>query len=104
MSDCEGFLDVREAKVFDRGLNGEDDCGFGELRGDVGEGRENAGCEGDKFMSDDCECDRDDIGTIRFWRFGVDDLGDPAGVPFSGSSGGTSSAAGMGRPLAAATN
>jgi hypothetical protein len=74
------------------------------LSGDAGEGKEKAGWDGDRFMSEDCECDRDEMGTMRFCKFGVEDRGDPAGVGLPGSSGGISSAAGIGRPLAAATN
>ena len=74
--------------------------------GDVGGGNENAGWEGDRVAeaSEAYECDREDMGTMRFCKFGLDDLGDSAGKCLSGVSGGTSSAAGIGSPLPAATN
>ena len=41
----EGVLDdvVRDARVFDRGRKGDDDCDGEGGAGEVGEGRENAG-------------------------------------------------------------
>lgn len=59
---------VRDARVLDRGRNGEADggeAGVGELAL-----AENAGCDGDRFAeaSEAAECDREDMGTIRFWR------------------------------------
>lgn len=76
------------------------------VTGEVGGGNENAGWEGDRVAdaSEAYECEREDMGTVRFCKFGLDDLGDSAGTGLSGSSGGTSSAAGIGSPLAAATN
>jgi hypothetical protein len=44
------------------------------------------------------------MGTIKFCRAGVEDRGESGGKGLSGSSNGISSAAGIGRPLAAATN
>lgn len=48
ISEEEGFFDevVKEASVFDRGRNGEDDCAGGGVAGDVG-WLANAGCEGE---------------------------------------------------------
>lgn len=50
ISVCEGFLEeiVSEANVFDRGRKGEEDGAGGEVAGDVGEGSENAGCDGER--------------------------------------------------------
>ena len=66
--DDEGVLEevVREANVFDRGRNGDD-----EYEGDVGElvePMESAGCEGERVavVSDAADCDRPEMGTMRF--------------------------------------
>lgn len=68
---------VKEANVFDRGLNGEDECaGPG---GELGvEALENAGCDGERVAeaSEAVECDREDIGGIRFWRFWLEGFAD----------------------------
>jgi hypothetical protein len=64
----EGFLDevVSEANVFDRGRKGDEDC-VGDV-GELGEERENAGCEGESVaeVSDAADCDRPEMGTIKF--------------------------------------
>lgn len=97
---------VREAKVFDRGRKGEDECaGAGE--GELGEeALENAGCDGESVAdaSEAVECDREDIGGIMFWRLWLEGFADSGDSGRVRSSEGISSAAGMGRPLPAATN
>lgn len=54
--------------------------------GEVGGGNENAGWEGDRFAdaSEAYECEREDMGTIRLCKFGLDGLGDSACMGFSG--------------------
>jgi hypothetical protein len=60
---------VSEANVFDRGRNGDEECG-GEV-GELGEGKENAVCDGEGFadVSDAADCDLPEMGTIRFCIF-----------------------------------
>jgi hypothetical protein len=71
------FLDdvVNEARVFARlRKNGED----GEAAiGEEGGGRENAGCDGERFidLSDVADCDRAVIGTVRWLMLISDDRG-----------------------------
>ena len=57
---------VSDASVFDRGRKGDDEC-VGDV-GVLGEGSENAGCDGEIVaeVSDAADCDRPDIGTIKF--------------------------------------
>lgn len=57
---------VSEANVFDRGLKGDEEC-VGEV-GELGEERENAGCDGERVaeVSEAADCDRPEMGTIRF--------------------------------------
>ena len=101
-----GFLEevVSDAKVFDRGRKG--DVEWAADVGELGEGSENPGCEGDIVaeVSDAADCDRPEIGTIRFWMFWVEACGESGESGLVHSSCGISSAAGMGRPLPAATS
>lgn len=84
ISDDVGFLDDVVSIVFDRGRNGEEDgAGAAKFIGDGSEGIELGGCFGD---SDD-------------WLCPV--MGIEAGIVLSS---GIASAAGMGRPLPAATS
>jgi len=91
---------VSAAKVFARPRkNGGVPEFGGDPNGDVGDGRENAGCDGDKFeWSEWYEGDREEMGTVRWLMFVSEDLG-----LCSSASGGDSSGAGMGRPRTAAT-
>lgn len=98
-----------EASVFARPRkNGDDD----ELEaiGEVGEGSEKAGCDGDRLVerSEFWDMLRDPIGTVRLLRFGSELRGFHAGLRWllgrGGSSGGISSGAGRGRPLTTATS
>jgi hypothetical protein len=111
ISVCEALREpvASEASVFARPRkNGDDD----ELVaiGDVGDGRENAGCDGDRLLerSEFWDMLRDPIGTVRLLRFGSELRGFHAGLRCllgrDGSSGGMSSAAGSGRPLTTATS
>lgn len=97
----EGFFEevVSEANVLERGRKRVEDC--------VGEPEEeNAGCEGERVVevSDAADCDRPYMGTIRFCMIWVDAWAEPDDSGRVKSSCGISSAAGMGRPLPAATN
>jgi hypothetical protein len=98
---CEVFREpvASEARVLARPRkNGEDD----ELEaiGDVGEGRESAGCAGDRLVerSEFWDMLREPIGTVSFLRFGSELRGFHAGLRWllgrGGSSGGMSSGAG----------
>lgn len=64
----EVFLDdvVNEAKVLDLGRKGEEEC-VGDVAV-VGEERPNPACDGEVVaeFSDAAECDRPEMGTIRF--------------------------------------
>lgn len=111
MSVCEAFREpvASEARVFARPRkNGDDD----ELKaiGEVGEGSEKAGCDGDRFpeRSEFWDKLRDPMGTVRLLRFGSELRGPHAGLRWlfvrGGSSGGISSGAGSGRPLTTATS
>lgn len=44
---------------------------MGGFADDAGEGREKAGCEGERWeeASEAFDCDRDVMGTVRFCRF-----------------------------------
>lgn len=82
---------------------------MGAAIGDVGEGRENAGWEGER-LADRSELEdgeRDVIGTVRFFMFELEDFGFQSGPKLferGGSSGGISSGAGSGNPLTTATS
>lgn len=100
---------AREARVFARPRKkGVDD----ELAasGDVGDGSEKAGCEGDKLLerSEFWDMLREPMGTVSLLRFGSELRGFQAGLRWElgcgGSSGGMSSGAGSGRPLTTATS
>jgi hypothetical protein len=103
----EGFFKevVREANVFDRGRKGDDE-GAGEVGGEEVPALENARCAGESFAeaSEAAEWDREDIGTIRLCRLWLEVCGESGDMGLVNSSGGISSAAGMGRPLPAATS
>lgn len=96
---------VREASILVRGRNGDADCTAGVLEeGLAGSGDVAGGTESVAERSEATVCDREPIGTIKFGRFGSDAWGDSDERGAAGSSSGISSAAGMGRPLPAATN
>ena len=96
---------VNAANVFARPLkNGEED-GDGE----VSEGRENAGCDGERFvdLSELDDSDLEVIGNVRLLIFEFDDRAFQSALRLfarGGSSGGISSAGGIGRPLTAAAS
>lgn len=58
--------EVNEAKVLDLGRKGDEEC-VGDV-GVLGEGRPNTGCDGEVVVevSDAADCDRPEMGTIRF--------------------------------------
>lgn len=110
ISDCEAFREplASEASVFARPRkNGVDE--FAAI-GDVGDGSEKAGCEGDSVpeRSEFWDMLRDPIGTVRLLRLGSELRGFHAGLRWllgrEGSSGGISSGAGRGLPLTTATS
>ena len=77
--------------------------------GDVGEGSENAGCEGERFAerSEFWDMDRPVMGTVRLLMLVFDPRGLHSVLRLfvrGGSSGGISSGAGSGRPCATAVN
>lgn len=49
-----------------------------DAEGEGLEGSENAGCDGERAAeaSEDADWDRDEIGAVKFWRFGSDVWGD----------------------------
>lgn len=99
VAEAEFFEDVRDASVFDRGRKGEEDTGEA---GAVDDALLNAGCEGDRLeASEPTDCDRDVIGTMRFWMFG---FVVSASLGFGSKPSGISSALGMGMPRAAANS
>ena len=103
MSACELFREevVSAASVLARPRKNGDELGEeGDPMGETGDGKEKAGCEGDSELY---ECDREEIGTVRWQMFTSDDPGLVSAFRLD-SSGGDSSGAGIGRPLAAATN
>lgn len=67
---------------------------------------EKAGCDGESVAdaSDAAECEREDIGTIKFCKLWLDACGESTDKGWVRSSVGISSGAGMGRPLPAATS
>jgi hypothetical protein len=100
---------AREARVFARPRkNGDEE----ELlaMGEVGEGSEKAGCDGDKLLdlSEFCDMEREPIGRVRLLRFGSELRGFQDTLRCllgrGGSSGGISSGAGRGRPFTTATS
>ena len=99
---------VKAANVFARPLKNGDEDGDAPI-GEGGEGRENAGCDGERFV-DISELDDGDlevIGNVRLLIFEFDDRGFQSVLRLfarDGSSGGISSAGGIGRPLTAATS
>lgn len=103
MSAGEGVFEevVREANVFERGRKGDDDCGGEDATWAVGE----AGWEEESAVeaSDAADCDLPDMGTVSPCRFEFEACGDSGDMVFV-SSAGISSAAGIGRPLPAATS
>lgn len=99
---------AREARVFARprknGVNGE----LAES-GEVGEGSENVGCDGDRCdWSEFWDMEREPIGTVSEFKLGSELRGFHAGLRWlagrRGDSGGISSAAGSGRPFTTATS
>lgn len=78
--------------------------------GEAGDGRENAGCEGERVpeRSEFCDMVRAPMGTVRLLRAESEERGFHAGLRWfvgrGGSSGGISSGAGSGRPFATATS
>lgn len=93
---------VREAKVLDLGRKGDVDCA---AAGEVGEGTEKAGCDGERVpeTSEEAESDLPPMGTMRLCIL-LDGLAGSAETTPANPSGGISSAAGMGSPLPAATS
>ncbi len=71
-SDDEGFLEdvVSDARVFDRGRKGDEDCEGEAGGGEAGVAPRNAGRDGESVaeVSEAAEWDREDIGTIKFCR------------------------------------
>ncbi len=96
---------AREATVLARGRwKGNDECADEVGAGEAGDWLEKAGWEGERVVeaSEAAEGDLEDIGTVklcRFWPEHCVELGDKGRVS---SSRGISSAAGIGRPRAAA--
>lgn len=88
----------------DRGRKGDDDGGD-EAMGEFREEDAKAGCEGDSVVeaSEAADWDLDVMGTMRFCTF-ESEVGVGSVDKVFVSSGGISSAAGIGRPLPAATN
>ena len=77
--------------------------------GEVGEGREKAGCDGDRLadLSEFWERDRDEMGTVTLLMLELELRGFQSALRLferDGSSGGISSGAGRGRPFTTATN
>jgi hypothetical protein len=62
---------VREAKVLDRGRNGDEDWEGEAGGGEVAVAPKKAGCDGDRVaeVSEAAEWERPDMGTVKFWRF-----------------------------------
>ncbi len=58
---------VRDARVFDRGRNGEDECAAAGETGLDEEALANAGCDGESVAeaSEAVECDREFMGGIK---------------------------------------
>ena len=97
---------AREASVLARPRKScaVDDVG---LVGEAGPELEKAGCDAERLADvlDSYDWDLEDIGTVRLFTLKSDALGlEEACEPVRAMSGGTSSAAGMGRPRAAATS
>lgn len=92
---------MRDARVLDRGRNGEEN---GPVDGLTGEGRENTGWDGERAeeVSDAAEWLREVMGTVRLLILLAELRGESGERGRIVSSGGISSAAGIGRPLAAA--
>ncbi len=95
---------MSDAKVFARPRKRGDDVD-GDPNGELGEGREKAGCKGDRLGEEVLEGEFELIGTLKVLRFAS------AGLPSESeqeamerSSSGISSGAGIGSPLAAATS
>jgi hypothetical protein len=61
---------VRDARVLDRGRNGDDDCAGEAGDGEAADVPEKAGCDGERVadVSEAAEWDREDIGTIKLCR------------------------------------
>lgn len=78
--------------------------------GEVGEGREKAGCDGESApdRSEFWDMERAPMGTVRLLTFESEERGFHCGLRWftgrGGPSGGISSGAGSGRPLATATS
>jgi hypothetical protein len=76
--------------------------------GEVGEGREKVGCDGERLPAGSWDMLRDPMGTVSLFRLGSELRGFHAGLRCllgrGGSSGGISSAAGSGRPFTTATS
>jgi hypothetical protein len=77
--------------------------------GELGEGSEKAGCEGERFIdrSEFCEREREVMGTVRLLMFVFEARGFHSALRLlerGGSSGGISSGAGSGRSLTTATS
>jgi len=111
ISVCEALREpvASDASVFARPRkNGVEDevCSIG----DVGEGREKVGCDGERppVRSGSWDMDREPMGTVSLFRFGSEPRGFHAVLRWAfalgGSSGGIASAAGSGRPFTTSTS
>ena len=62
---------VRDARVFDRGRKGDEDCEGEAGAGEAVDVPEKAGCEGERVAdaSEAAEWERPDMGTVKVWRF-----------------------------------
>jgi hypothetical protein len=72
ISEDDGFFaaEARDANVFDRGRNGEEEWEGDAVAAGLLDALEKAGCDGESVAepSDAVECDREDIGTIKLCR------------------------------------
>lgn len=111
MSACDALREpvAREARVLAR-LRKKGEEGDWLDIGDVGEGREEPGCEGDRPLprSGSWDMDREPMGTVSWFRFGSELRGFHTGLRLlfgrGGSWGGMASAAGSGRPFTTSTS
>ncbi len=98
---------ARDATVLALGRwKGNDECEDEVGAGETGDWLERAAWEGGKGVeaSEAAEGDLEDIGTVKFCRLKLEPSAELGGKGLVSSSRGISSAAGIGRPLAAATN
>jgi hypothetical protein len=110
ISVCELLRDpvVRAASVFARPRE-KGDKDEGAVMGEVEEGSEKAGCDGERCAerSEACERDRDPMGTVRLLRLVFELRGFHSALRWPDgwdSSGGISSGAGSGRSFTTATS